>query len=440
MAHIADFRRACRIGWIILPLLGGGGPLAAQAPSPEILLEMARDALAQHRLADAGHILLAVPPERVDPNDLDFLRGQLALQEEDFSKAIELFHRILVRDPSLHRVRLDLALAYFLSGDDEAASHHFQIASAAGLPPEAQAKVDGYLLAIRRRRHWTGEISLGVAPDSNINAATVVKTVNLFGVPFQVDQNAKKTSGVGLAGSMAGAYQWESSEDSRLMVGGTLSDIQFADHLFNDRAVSGFAGPRFLIGEDAEISVKATAFRRWYGGEAYSRGGGGRLEGLLGLSPRWQWNASLEIQQIDYDQLNLNNGPVAILGTGLTYGIDASSFVRFGSAIEREQTNEPAFRDNQIMFETSYYRELPWGFTATLGASIDIAAYDHALSAFGVTRHDLTANYQIGMANMAVDLAGFTPVIALIHTNRYSDIAFYSFDRDRAELTFKRNF
>ena len=414
--------------------------LPAVAQTPPVLLDLARQAIATGHFDDARRILAAVPMSGVDPNDLDFLLGTLALAENDFPRAVERFRAILARDPDLQRVRLDLARAYFMDGDDEAAIHHFRIAAASGLPPEVEAKVDGFLAAIKRRRHLSIDAGLGLAPDSNVNAATVVKTVNLFGIPFLVDQNAQKKSGVGVVGSLAGSYQFEMGEDSRLVVGGGAVDNDYQGNRFDDRLVNVFAGPRFLLGDDAEVTLKGTGFRRWYGGRTYSLGGGLRLEGQATLSPRWMVDGSVDLQQVEYDQFSLLNGPVGTVSLGLNYGLDGASYVRLATALAREQTREATFRDLQYFVETDYYREFPLGFTGILGANADYARYDRALAGFGRTRHDLTVNYRVGVANSAVDLWGFTPVVSYIHTNRYSDLGFYSYDRDRAELTIKRNF
>jgi len=414
------------------------GPAAGQAPAA--LLDLARQAIATGHFDDARRILAAVPETGVDPNDRDFLIGQMAVGENDLDRAVEHFRAILARDPALQRVRLDLAKVYFQQGDDEAAAHHFRIAAAAGLPPEVMTKVEGFLAAIKRRRHLTVDASLGLAPDNNVNAATVVRTVTLFGIPFLVDQNAQKRSGVGVVGSLAGSYQFDLGDDSRLVLGGGAMDNDYPGNRFDDRSVNVFAGPRILFGDDAEMSIKGTGFRRWYGGQGYSVGSGMRVEGEVALSPSWMVDGAVDIQQVVYDQFTQLTGPVGSFSAGVNYGIDAATFVRLTTALVREQTRQAAFRDIQYFAETDVYRELPWGFSAMLGVNADYARYDRSVAAFGRTRHDLTVNYRAGLANSAVDLWGFTPVLCFVHTNRYSDIGFYSFDRDRAEMVIKRNF
>ena len=309
-----------------------------------------------------------------------------------------------------------------------------------GPAAQVQANVNRFLAEIRRIRHWSVDASAGVAPDSNINAATVVKTVTLFGVPFQLDQNAQKSSGIGFVGGLGGSYQFDIDDDRRLIVGGNLRDLDYAGNRFDDRTVGTFVGPRFLLGTDSEVAVKAVANRRWYGGLSYTWGLGGRVEAETTLSNDVLVNGWLDVEQVTYDQIPLNSGPVAASGGAVTYGLDQVSFVRFDMSITREQTKDFVFRDTQYSFGPSYYRDVPWGFGLLIGASADVALYDQSSDAFGVTRHDHAFSYRLGISNKQINLFGITPVITYTHTDRYSNIALYAYGRDRAEISMSRNF
>ena len=89
---------------------------------------------------------------------------------------------MLARDPTLQRVRLDLALAYFQGGEDGSAAYHFRQALAAeDLPAAVRANALAFLDRIRGRKSWSVTGSLFIAPDTNINEATSAQTVDLFG-------------------------------------------------------------------------------------------------------------------------------------------------------------------------------------------------------------------------------------------------------------------
>lgn len=423
--------------------IAGAIPVQAQsrAPAPVNPLDQARIAITTGRWEDAKKILYTVPEDGVDINDLDFLRGTLAADCGDYDTAIKNFRAILARNPSLNRVRLDLARVFFLDGDYAVAEYHFRLAEAAGLPPAVQANVDKFLDEIKRRKKWTADVSFGLEPSTNINSATSAQTVDLYGTPYQLSQSAQKTSGVGVVGSLSGSYQFDVTPNSRLIVGSSASGTDFIQKDFDDNSVNAFIGPRILIGKASEMTVEATATERWYGGQEYYTGGGGRVEGKTTLNPRLQLDGAVAVQQLNYSpSFSIYTGPVTTASAGATYGLDAQSFVRLDTAIIHEQTAVTAFRDTQYYIGPSYYREFPHGFIGNIGANADFAYFDAPLAAFGLTRHDTTLNYQVGISNRAFTLFGFMPVVTYIHTDRYSDIPIYAFNSDRMILGATQNF
>ncbi len=435
--------RINKFGWCIAAWITicAASPAQEQSSESRSLLDAARAAVAEHRLQDAAKLLAAVPDSAaVDPNDLDFLKGTLAETDGNHAEAIDHFRAILNRDPSIVRVRLDLARALFNEGEDSPAAYHFRLAIAAGLPPEVEANANRYLAAIRRRRSWDLSVSAGVAPDTNINAATVVRTVQLFGLPFELDQNALKKSGVGLDGGLSGDVQTDLTDDTRLVLGGFGHDLDYEGRLYDDRSAGVFLGPRFILSDQSEISFKAEASRRWYGGRAYSASAGGRIEAQTNLSAQWALDGSIDIQRVTYDELPVNTGMVYSANLGVTYGIDSESFARLDLTYVREQTSYAPYRDSQYGIGASYYRDLPWGFGALIGAGVVMAPYGAQDPVFDATRRDDVINYRLGVNNKYLNAFGFTPVVSFSHTRRLSNVDLYEFERDRAELAVTRNF
>ena len=189
--------------------------VAQEAPprselSAETLTEAARAALSKGELEDAEFLLRGIKPGEGNADDLDFLYGSIAMAREDWQTAIARFRAMLIRDPTLPRVRLDLALAYFRAKEDGSAAYHFrQVLGDKDLPPVVRARTLAFLDTIRRRKTWSVSAAVALAPDSNINAATSSREVNLFGLPAQLSEDARQTSGVGLNATISGGYEGE---------------------------------------------------------------------------------------------------------------------------------------------------------------------------------------------------------------------------------------
>lgn len=391
---------------------------------------------------EAARVLASIDPTNVDRNDLDFLQGTTALGREDFGGAIPHFRAVLARDPTLNRVRLDLAYAHFRRGDDTQAERLFRAALAEDVPPEVRHNVEAFLDELRRRREWEFSLSAAMAPDTNINAATTAQSVDLFGLPFQLDPAARQTSGVGLSGAVTGSYQWELATNLTLRTGGAYYAADYSNATFDDHNVSAFAGPRILVSEKSEISVLATAAKRWFGNRAFSESVGGRIEGALLISSRLHLSGTIFGHEMTYDgDYASYSGPAIGFNTTLTYALNAHSSLRGLSGITWERAAEPALRDTQYSLGAGYYHgNLPFSLNGYAEVRATYVPYGAPLDAFGKTRADVQMDYRLTLSARRLELFGFTPLIGFTHTDRYSNIALYSYARNRVEFGMTRAF
>ena len=156
------------------------------------------------------------PAQAQDRNDLEsrFQEGMTAAQEasvtpdEDrrdtlLDQAIAAFRRMLVADPNLVRVRLELARAFFFKGEDSLARRHFEAVLAGGVPEPVAANIHAFLAEMRARRRWSINAGFALAPDSNIGAGSEERTIYIpvFGqpLPFERDAEELTSSGIGVS-------------------------------------------------------------------------------------------------------------------------------------------------------------------------------------------------------------------------------------------------
>ena len=167
----------------------------------------------------------SAPAQTEDGTDAAFRAGLAALRaaggqadegERDrlLDEAIAAFRAILHDRPGLVRVRLELARAFYLKGEDGLARGHFERVLAGGPPPAVAANVRRFLAAIRERRRWTVHLGAAIAGDSNIGSASDAETVSIFGLPFRTGPDARPASGAGAAVWGGGEYQHPLSANS----------------------------------------------------------------------------------------------------------------------------------------------------------------------------------------------------------------------------------
>ena len=144
------------------------------------------------------HIGLAATGASQQPDLADDERDAL------LDEAIAALHTMLIDRPGLVRVRLELARAFFLKGEDSLARVHFERVLAGKPVAPVVANVQRFLAEIRARRRWTMYLGAAMSPDSNIGGASDGQIIYINDLPFRRDAEELTTSGIGVSVSRCG--------------------------------------------------------------------------------------------------------------------------------------------------------------------------------------------------------------------------------------------
>lgn len=175
-----------------------------------------------------------------DPGNLDktFRFAELAVKVGNFEAAISALERMLLVNPNLPRVRLELGVLYFRLGSYQLAQSYLKRAIEGEVPDDVRTRVDVYLKEIAKRssRHqFSGSIMAGLRYQSNANAGPTSNAIIANGVPAvlgdqfteQSDANAfitgsvrhtydLQTQGGALIESSAVVYTAEQKDEKQL--------------------------------------------------------------------------------------------------------------------------------------------------------------------------------------------------------------------------------
>ena len=242
------------------------------------------------RFAEALDILSPLVSGNVVEANAVFLYGLAAVgaaqhpqvtdenREALLKEAIGAFHAMLLEEPGLLRVRLELARAFFLKGEDELARRHFESVLAGDPPAAVVTNVQRFLREIEGRGRWSYRLGAALAPDSNIGGSSDERTIYIFDLPFERDLEELTTSGIGVSLWGGAEYQKPLSENIRIRAGAEFARREYGGSQFDQLFVGTHLGPRWQVDEDTGVSVLASARQRWLGTVPDHRGLGGRLE------------------------------------------------------------------------------------------------------------------------------------------------------------------
>ena len=369
-------------------VLAGGPPALAATDQSHLSTDpdvvRARADFRAGRLDEALEILRPLSARRPDGADILFLRGLAALKasqrpgtgadEADalLTEAVAAFRTILLHRPGFVRVRLELARAHFLKGEDALARRHFEQVLAGRPSPIVVSNVQRFLRTMRARRRWEARLGLAVAPDSNVNAASGTRTIWLdtpFGrFPFRRRGDIEPKSGLGVSVWGGGEYQHPLADRLRLRLGADVWTREHKGRAFDRHSASVHLGPRWLATERTEASLLATAQRQWTAGHPESDERGFRLEAKHRLNPRLVLEGRASIRRANYEgsgflHRTIDRRPRRDRTRTYTVSVHNRGFTLLGYSprisfiLERRDTNAQALDYRRNRVELSFVRQ-----------------------------------------------------------------------------------
>ena len=436
---------------------------AVQAPptpgrshlSSDPRISTARALVESQRYAEALAILGPLVPDHPDQTDVRFLIGLASSRgaqapglEEDqrlalLDQAIAAFRSILIRRPELVRVRLELALAFYLKEDDQLAREHFERALVGRPPAELVANINRFLNIMRGRRRWRGYFGFSLAPDTNINAASDAQFIYLNGLPFRRGAQGRASSDIGIVGWGGGEYQFPLAERWRLRSGLDLNHREYKGKRFDQTYAGVYVGPRWLFSRNTEMSLLATASQRWFGQYSFNYDYGARLEVLHRVFAGFRLNARALWSDRKYQQQKFLEGPLMVFSLGANYV--PFPIVQVNALVGYQQQEAVSHQWNNAGYWTRVGTNvaLPWGFSVGLTAEFRWTDYEGSWFPFttdGSTRADHTRILGATLLNRAITVFGFSPQVAFSNQVRTSNAQLFDFQRNLVEMRWVRQF
>ena len=436
---------------------------AAAEPAPSFAPEVADLAVARI-LVDAGRFVEALAilqplaqdhPDHPNRTDVLFLLGLAATQtalladapeerrELLLDLAIASYRVILINSPELVRVRLELARAFFLKGEDNLSQRHFERVLAGNPPEPVVANVRSFLNQIRARRRWSMHVGAAIAPDSNIGGTSGEEIIYIYDFPFQRGAQDLETSGVGLSVWGGGEYQYPLGDSVRLRTGADFSRREHKGSAFDETFLSVHAGPRVLVDENTEASLLLSASQRWTATAVDHHALGGRIEVGHRVNRAVTVNGRVSLQDRRHRLRTSFDGPVMDVSLGgawvITPTVRAHASVGYGR--ERPRTERERHVNRRVGGGVSVI--LPLGFTVGGGGELRWTDYEPGWFPFvtdGGPREDRTWSVRASVYNRAITLYGFSPQVAVVHEVRKTNAQLHGYERTRGELRFVQQF
>lgn len=414
-------------GTLVAMLIVAGVP-ACHADGEEVrsldipLLEAGRLLLKAGRPRDARAVLEeARPADENERIERLFLLGLAEAQLGLLSEAAGRFEKILASRPDLTRVRLELARIYFRLGRDEKARYHFDATMADGLPSSVEDAVERFLGEIDARKRWSFSISGAVLPETNPVKRTDGRKILIGGIPFELDDDARASSGIGFLVSAGGSYSPRIAGDWRGVLALSTASKLYRRSAWNDIVVQGEAGLARLFGRGT-ASAGIRVGRRWLGGDPYSREIGPWARGRMNLTHAIRLDMDLGASRTvhrgraDLDSWRFSARP------GLRYALDAATAVSAHLDLETVRARARRHGSRLAGLGISVSHAFEGGLSISSSLSAHIRHYAAADPLFQKPRCDRQTRLSANVLHRALQVEGFAPYLGVSFEWNHSNI------------------
>jgi hypothetical protein len=422
-------------------------PAMAAAPSRTLRLNTEQvfklATTAQERgdlsVAEEAYEALAHDPDGQVRAEALFRHAKLLAKSGRLASAATLFRTLLDQRPDAVGARLELARALDLMGDKDAAWRELRSAQASGLPSSVARLVDRYSEALRSARPLGASLEIAIAPDSNISRSTRSDTLGTVLGDFEIDEDSKAKSGLGLAlrGQAYRRIRLGSGNTSFLIRTSGFADL-YKKSDYNDLAVDLAAGPEFFAGR-SRVQLEVGATQRWFGQDPYTRSARAKGTWTLPVDRQSQLRIGASATLTDNLVNDLQDGKRFSGEIAFERALSSTMGASLTLAADRELARDPAYSTRSWRAGILAWREIG-RTTFTAGAEFGRLRADDRLALLPEERSDRFTRLSLGATLRQFTFGGFAPVTRLVIERNRSSVEFYDYKRTRTEFGVVRPF
>ncbi|MBW6495016.1 MAG: DUF560 domain-containing protein [Burkholderiaceae bacterium] len=411
-------------------------PLLVHASDLETQLSVAQKLLAAESYPELEAVLGPLLAQPVQPLEALFLSGVAAMRRGDYQRAVLRFRTMLVRDPTLIRPRLELALALQNSGEREAAKYHYEQVLSAPLPDAVKWNIYRQLGDIRARSPSL-KLTLEIASDTNPQQITSSKVVMIGGLPYTLTDTSQGNLKWGVAAAAELHYPLPDAPDWFAQGYGLAYEYPGRD-LDNLYGQASF-GKRFEWGLD-EITLSAGGHVSAYRDRRQYTGWLARATGLWVMSPKLAWLGEASVKTYEYPRLRFLNGELSVLNMFAVLIPNPTRRWELGGGLAHYSSAEDAYSYWQPSVSARVSQEWPGGWITGMRVQAQQAKYRAPDPFFGLVRKDTEGRVELDVLNRKIRWWGFSPQLMFGYVKRQSNLEIYRYDRTYSRVGLSTSF
>jgi|GEM_PF-3321454 Predicted N-acetylglucosaminyl transferase len=384
-----------------------------------------------------------------EKEEITLTLAYIATQEQDYNKAIRLYRQLLNSNPSLTIARFNLAWIYFLKKEYSAARFNMQLALAQkNLPADMRMQGSYLLYQIRQEKVWNAEISVGIAPDTNVNGVSgkQIECFYWYGLPFCRELESIQ-SDVGFQGSGIFDYTYKFNNKWSIKNRLSIDAIHYDDERFSFWSMGLASGPRYTA-RRGEYWLAGSYKKQFNEEHRYANTWSVFADISRDLGRKFSLYSKIEFSDISYekDLYQVFDSKEYSFNSRLFFFLNSWSYLALGLSYSLDD----ARADYNSFFRHNYSlglgMQLPYGFNIYVEPNFANSQYLHKGTYITKgtlveqKRKENTQGVFVSLSSNLLSVYDFTPRINFLYNKRTSNIESYGFERTRWEFGISKAF
>ena len=361
------------------------------------------------------------------------LRVQLLIELGRLSEALLLLETYVADNPNDAVTRFQIGEIQFKRQNDKAAANAYRLALAGVLAPHQIEIANARLGAIKGRRPVHYNLNAAIVPDSNINSATKNFEVEIFGLPFTLDENARRKAGVAweLNAGIERTAKIDAYSLSRTSLYANVLDAEGG--AFDTVSLGATTSIEAQMNHKLTLSVRGTYNSVWFAGSYLENALGAGLEADY-YANNIRWTSSLSTRLINGTSANRR------AGTGNNFELTRTKYL--GPSALWQISIAHAARDQKDLSQ-SYSQDLiaigrlfptPLRTNTFVQATALERNYLSGTYAFGDARRDKEINVSMRITKPNWTFMQAHPFIVVEYSNNHSNQSLNAYERKRMQF------
>jgi len=404
--------------------------------------------------ADEAAYKAAFAAMQADPGNSDkaLAYAEAAIKVGNLEGAIGALERLLIFNPDLPQIRVELGVLYYRLGSyDLSRSYLAQLADREDVPDDVRAKVKEYLAQIDQLsspHRVTGGLVTGFRYQTDANYGPGGSSLRILGLDFPIATNVAKKGDTNFFGLGTVNYVYDFQQADPLTIEANLTTYgqkQFRQTQLDLSLTQFDVGPRIglpMLLEGSSVRPYIIGDYLSLGGSSFMSSYGGGINGVAPMMDRLAILANFEIQNRQYDtdparpRIEDLTGDYIAVRLEPRYAVADNQLIGFTNEFDRTLAVQGYQRSTQVILGPNYQIRFasPLEQTGLVRAWTGSVGFDHIWRYYGTpdvlidpanTRRD--SQYDLGGTLEIPVVDGMSTLLQLQQTWANSNIPNYKY-------------